>query len=111
MNMKLINELKEADHVLICGQVFLHLDTLLFCVTFRYSFYLLQALSHCVNHSVRHLVSQWEPEHMHKLVILKDGSSSVAGFEKDGELFLKDMAEKGVTICTTAEVTQLMGKM
>jgi hypothetical protein len=48
---------------------------------------------------------------MHKLVILKDGSSSVAGFEKDGELFLKDMAEKGVTICTTADVTQLMGKM
>lgn len=89
MNLKLINELKKADHVLICGQ----------------------ALSHCVNHSVRDLASQWAKEDMHKLVILKDGASSVTSFEKDGEAFLKDMADMGATLCTTAEVEQFMGKL
>jgi len=61
-----------------------------------------QALSHCVNYTVRDIVEHWPKEEMGKITILKDCASSVPGFEEAGELFLKDMKEAGVNVETTA---------
>ena len=59
-----------------------------------------QALSHCVNYTVRDIAAHWDKDTMDRIVILKDCASSVPGFEAAGEQFLKDMAEAGLTIET-----------
>ena len=60
-----------------------------------------QALSHCVNYTVRDIVDHWPKGEMNKLTVLEDASSSVPGFEAAGEQFLKDMKEAGLIIETT----------
>ncbi|KAJ8569309.1 hypothetical protein ON010_g5951 [Phytophthora cinnamomi] len=62
-----------------------------------------EALSHCVNFTVRDLVAAWPTERMSDLVILTDCSSPVAGFEAEAEQFLSDMAAKGLTLTTSTE--------
>jgi len=57
-----------------------------------------QALSHCVNYTVRDIVEHWPKDEMGKLILLNDCASSVPGFEEAGDLFLKDMVEAGVTV-------------
>jgi len=71
-----------------------------------------QALSHCVNYTVRDLVAQGtmaarlddpstkeEAQKILKRVhLLRDGASSVGGFEESGEAFVEDMRELGVDI-------------
>uniref|UniRef100_K3WLC1 Uncharacterized protein n=1 Tax=Globisporangium ultimum (strain ATCC 200006 / CBS 805.95 / DAOM BR144) TaxID=431595 RepID=K3WLC1_GLOUD len=81
LNQNLVNVLKHADKVVICGE----------------------ALSHCVNYTVRDLVDAWPAERIQDLVILTDCASPVTGFESSGEQFLSDMAEKGLTLTTSAE--------
>ncbi|GLD96365.1 hypothetical protein PINS_up005048 [Pythium insidiosum] len=79
LNQNLVNVLKHADKVAICGE----------------------AISHCVNYTVRDLVDAWPADRMHDLVLLTDCMSPVPGFEAAGEAFLKDMAAKGVTLMTS----------
>lgn len=71
-----------------------------------------QALSHCVNYTVRDLVSQGtmaamlenpsKKEAAEKILtrvhVLRDGASSVGGFEESGEAFVEDMRALGVSI-------------
>lgn len=79
LNQALIDTLMLADKVVVCGE----------------------AISHCVNYTVRDLVAAWPNERYHDLVILTDCASPVPGFEKDGEEFLRDMAAKGLTLITS----------
>lgn len=60
-----------------------------------------QALSHCVNYTVRDIVEHWPKEEMGKITLLKDCASSVPGFEEAGEVFLKDMINAGVNVETS----------
>ena len=60
-----------------------------------------QALSHCVNETVRDIVEHWPKEEIGKLTVLKDCASSVPGFEAAGETFLSDMKEAGVNVGTS----------
>jgi len=71
-----------------------------------------QALSHCVNYTVRDLVQRGtmaamladpskkqDAENILKRVhLLRDGASSVGGFEESGEAFVEDMRSLGVSI-------------
>lgn len=76
-NEGLIRILRESSHVLVCGQ----------------------ALSHCVNFTVRDLVAISPST---SVSILRDGTSAVPGFEEAGAAFLEDMKAKGVRVVTTA---------
>ncbi|CAM9434518.1 unnamed protein product [Discosporangium mesarthrocarpum] len=80
LNTGLIAELGIFERVLICGQ----------------------ALSHCVNFSTRDLAANWDPSRLGDLVLMRDGTSSVPGFEEAGEMFVKDMVDMGVTVTTCA---------
>ncbi len=82
-----------------------------------------QALSHCVNYTVRDIVSQWSSlaseqgggsedgnnetrrkvpgKKSNSIVLLKDCMSSVPGFEEAGEKFLQDMMKVGVNVETS----------
>lgn len=81
LNQSLINVLKHADKVVICGE----------------------AISHCVNYTVRDLADAWPADRMVDLIILTDCASPVPGFEAAGETFLKDMVAKGLTLTTSTE--------
>lgn len=60
-----------------------------------------QAMSHCVNYTVRDIAEHWDKDKMDRLVILKDCASSVPGFEEAGDKFLSDMKDAGLTIETS----------
>ncbi|KAL4088295.1 hypothetical protein PRIC1_012719 [Phytophthora ramorum] len=62
-----------------------------------------EALSHCVNFTVRDLVESWPADRLSDLIILTDCSSPVAGYEAEAEQFLSDMAALGLTLTTSAE--------
>ncbi|KAE8895183.1 hypothetical protein PF005_g919 [Phytophthora fragariae] len=79
LNQALVDSLKLADKVVVCGE----------------------AVSHCVNYTVRDLVAAWPQHRCKDLVILTDCASPVPGFEKAGEEFLRDMAAEGLTLTTS----------
>jgi len=81
-NWKLLEELKSFDRVIICGQ----------------------ALSHCVNFTVRDIAKEWPKDRLSDLVILTDCSSSVSGYEVEGKKFLQDMQNMGLTLSTSTEL-------
>ncbi|KAF4323031.1 hypothetical protein JM18_000714 [Phytophthora kernoviae] len=83
LNQELVDSLKLADKVVICGE----------------------AISHCVNYTVRDLVAAWPKERLSDLVILTDCASPVPGFEQAGEQFLVDMAAEGLTLTTSDKFT------
>jgi nicotinamidase-related amidase len=72
LNKPLLESLKSSGRILICGQ----------------------ALSHCVNYTARDLIDNM-PGEEHKVQILKNCSSSVTSFERDGDEFLKYILKKG----------------
>ncbi len=76
LNEGLLRALRESSSVIVCGQ----------------------ALSHCVNFTVRDLV-----EHVRSssVTILVDATSAVPGFEETGRAFLEDMKRNGVRLATT----------
>ena len=76
LNMGLIRTLRQSRRLFVCGQ----------------------ALSHCVNFTVRDLVENYDESCLGTITILRDGTSPVPGFEADGECFLREMADKGVCI-------------
>ncbi|KAG7398309.1 hypothetical protein PHYBOEH_011304 [Phytophthora boehmeriae] len=83
LNQALVDSLQLADKVVICGE----------------------AISHCVNYTVRDLVDAWPTERLSDLIILTDCASPVPGFEQAGKQFLADMAAKGLTLTTSDEFT------
>jgi nicotinamidase/pyrazinamidase len=60
-----------------------------------------QALSHCVNYTVRDIVDNWPPDETGKITVLRDCASSVPGFEGAGEAFLEEMERAGVIVGTS----------
>ncbi|OWZ20888.1 hypothetical protein PHMEG_0004638 [Phytophthora megakarya] len=62
-----------------------------------------EALSHCVNFTVRDLVKLWPVDRLSDLIILTDCSSPVAGYEEEAEEFFQDMAALGLTFTTSTE--------
>jgi len=85
LNLPLINELKEYDYILVGGE----------------------ARSHCVNYTVRDLVSQFSPEEMKKVVILENGCSPVTGFEEQGLKFFEDMQQLGCLLKSTTDFDEV----
>ena len=81
LNMDLITTLGHHSQVVVCGE----------------------AKSHCVNYTLRDLVSGWPDERIADLVLLQDGCSPVPGFEESADKFESDMRAKGVTIVTSTD--------
>ena len=79
---KLLAELAISDTILICGQ----------------------ALTHTLNYTTRDICSQLDPK---KVFVLLDGTSAIAGYEKEKVAFLEDMKTIGVTLTKTTEVFSL----
>lgn len=81
LNTKLIETLQKADVIALSGQ----------------------ALSHCVANTVRDIANNFGEENIEKMVLLIDTTSSVPGFEKMGEDFLKEMTGRGMKTCKSSE--------
>ena len=72
-NHQLMNQLKMADTLIVCGQ----------------------ARSHCVKYTMEDIVTHFDEASKAGLYLLEDGCSSVAGYTQVGEDFLTDMRNKG----------------
>ena len=59
--------------------------------------------SHCVNFTVMDILKHWHSDPA-KLHLLKNGCSSVAGFEQVGEHFLENIKKQGVTVLNCEDV-------
>lgn len=88
LNLKLIQVIEESEYVFLSGQ----------------------ALSHCVASTVRQLVANFGSDNVGKLVLLVDTSSSVTGFEAEGEAFVEEMRAKGMIIAKSTDVDFINGK-
>jgi nicotinamidase-related amidase len=55
-----------------------------------------QALSHCVANTIRDIANNFGEENIKKFTLLVDTTSSVPGFEKQGEDFVKEMINRGM---------------
>lgn len=83
VNRGLIEALEKADMVIWAGE----------------------ALSHCLANTFRDVVANFSnPEFVKKMVLCKDGTSSVPGFEKLGDDFIREMIAKGMKVSTTTDV-------
>lgn len=63
-----------------------------------------QALSHCVNYTLRDIVRHWPKNELSKVYLLRDCSSAVPGFEAAADDFVEDMRAAGVHIVTSKDV-------
>ena len=86
LNQSLINALAKHTQVIICGQ----------------------AMSHCVAETTKDLLSGWPKGRAADIVLLTDGASPVAGFEKAADAFQAEMKAAGVTLCTVAEFAKTL---
>lgn len=82
LNTSFMESLKTSDHLIVCGQ----------------------AMSHCVNYTLRDIVAHWPKERLSQITLLTDGASPVPGFEGPADTFQKDMESAGVQLKTTAQV-------
>ncbi len=82
LNSSLIAQLQKADRVFIAGE----------------------AGSHCVKATAEHIVENFAPEELHKLVLIEDCSSAVAGFEAQYAAFLSAMRARGIRVARAADV-------
>lgn len=62
-----------------------------------------QAMSHCVNYTLRDIVDNWPTERRNEITLLTDCASAVPGFEKAAEEFQEDMKRAGIRLATAAE--------
>lgn len=77
LNTNLITTLQTADIIALSGQ----------------------ALSHCVANTIRDIANNFGEENIKKMTLLIDTTSSVPGFEKLGEDFVKEMKGRKMNIC------------
>lgn len=63
-----------------------------------------EALSHCWKNTIGDIVKEFDEESIKKFVFLEDASSSVTGFEQDGEEFVQEMIKKGMQVSTTDKI-------
>lgn len=73
---------EECDQLIVCGQ----------------------AMSHCVNYTLRNVVAHWPKDRVSQIILLIDGASAVPGFEAAAEQFQADMKAAGVQLKTATEV-------
>ena len=77
VNTRLVQTLEDADLILFTGE----------------------ALSHCVANTARDVAATFSnPKYAEKIVLLKDTTSNVSGFDFLGDAFIKDMTAKGMKI-------------
>jgi nicotinamidase-related amidase len=63
-----------------------------------------EALSHCLANTFRDTVASFsDPSYIKKMWLCTDASSSVPGFEKYGDDFIKEMKAKGMNLTTTTD--------
>lgn len=79
-NHEFHQKLLESEKLIVCGQ----------------------AMSHCVNYTVRDIVLHWPVDQMSKIVVLTDCASAVPGFEAAALSFQKDMESVGVQLKTSS---------
>ena len=75
-NHSLQASLEQSDRLLVCGQ----------------------AMSHCVNYTLRDIVGKWPEKRVSDIVLLQDCASAVPGFEPAAAIFINDMEAAGVQI-------------
>lgn len=64
-----------------------------------------EALSHCLANTFRDVAKSFsDPAYVKKMVLCTDASSSVPGFEKLGDDFVKEMIAKGMQISSTKDI-------
>ncbi len=80
LNHNLIGLLRSSDKLIVCGQ----------------------ALSHCVNFTVRDIVKHCPIDERGKISILTDCTSAVPGFDAAADEFLKDMKAEGVSLVNSS---------
>jgi nicotinamidase/pyrazinamidase len=81
LNTNIIDALTEADEILITGE----------------------ALSHCVASTIQDIANNFGDDNIKKFVLLEDTTSSVTGFEKLGQDFVKNMTARGMQRTTTKD--------
>jgi nicotinamidase/pyrazinamidase len=79
-NRRLIEAVREADLVVVAGE----------------------ALSHCVANTMRDLARHLGEHHVGKVVLLRDCTSPVKGFEKEADRFLEEMTVRGMRTAESA---------
>mmetsp|Transcript_8769 Transcript_8769/g.13508 ORF Transcript_8769/g.13508 Transcript_8769/m.13508 type:complete len:223 (-) Transcript_8769:2222-2890(-) len=62
-----------------------------------------QAMSHCVNYTLRDIVEHWPQRPRGEITLLIDCASAVPGFEAAAEQFQKDMEAAGVVLSSISE--------
>ena len=85
-NMKLVQYLKDAKYIYICGE----------------------ALSHCVKATVEDIAAHFGDDYVKKFVYLEDASSPVPIAKAAGEDFINKMTAKGMKITTTDKFLQVV---
>jgi len=80
LNSKLLRRLQSSRQIVVCGQ----------------------ALSHCVNFTVRDLVDHWRSDPS-RILLMRDGCSSVTSFEAAGDNFVAEIAAAGVKIIKSTD--------
>ena len=83
LNLMLIEDFEKADIVLLTGQ----------------------ALSHCVGEGMQQLIDNFGEDSIKKLVLLRDTTSAVDGFQNIAEDMLDKMKEKGLQVVNTTDIT------
>lgn len=81
LNRELIARLLQADRLIVCGQ----------------------ALSHCVQFTVRDLLDNWPATRIKDVLLLEDGCSPVGGFEESAKSFQKDLLQRGAKLVRCSE--------
>ena len=82
LNTDLINPLAASDMILVAGE----------------------ALSHCLANTVRDIANNFGEENIRKIVLLTDCTSSVTGFEAEGEAFIREMVARGMQVAKSTEM-------
>jgi nicotinamidase/pyrazinamidase len=86
-NRRLIEQLQQADRVLIAGE----------------------AGSHCIKATTEHLAEQFGAAALGRLVLLTDCMSPVSGFAAQYDAFLTDMRARGLRIMSSVDVLAELG--
>jgi nicotinamidase/pyrazinamidase len=63
-----------------------------------------QAMSHCVNYTLRDIVRDWPKSKLNQIYLLNDCASSVPGFETATEQFISDMKRDGIQIVASTDL-------